>query len=48
MLAKLSGLSKSTIQEIETHKTKPKFESILKIAKALEVSLEELYEELND
>ncbi len=47
MLSKLCGLNKSTIQEIEIHKTKPKFESILKIAKALEVALEELYEEIN-
>lgn len=47
-LSKLCGLSKSTIQEIEVYKTKPKFESILKIAKALEVPLEELYEEMND
>lgn len=47
-LTKMSGLNKSTIQEIEIHKTKPKFESILKIAKALKVPLEELYEEMSD
>lgn len=48
MLSKLCGLSKSTIHEIEIYKTKPKFESILKIAKALEVPLEEIYEEMSD
>lgn len=50
LLSKLSGVSVGTIQIIfkEGMAGNTSFVNILKIAKALELSVEELYEEMND
>lgn len=48
-LAELSGLNEVTIRSYELGKFKPKFETIQKIAKALDISTSELYGiEFND
>lgn len=44
-LAQLTGISKSTINDYENGLYMPRFDYLLKIAKALEVSLEDIYEE---
>jgi len=41
----LTGLSKSTISELETDKTSPTVETLQKIAKALELPVEELFKD---
>lgn len=49
-LRELTGLSKSTISEIENDKSSPTFETLNKIAKALEIRVETLisYDQLNE
>ena len=49
-LRELTGLSKSTISEIENDKSSPTFETLNKIAKALEIKVETLisYDQLNE
>ncbi|MBZ4650926.1 MAG: transcriptional regulator, family [Thermosipho sp. (in: Bacteria)] len=47
-LAEITGLSKSTLSDIENNKSKkPTIDTISKIAKALEISISELFEETN-
>lgn len=43
-LARRTGLSLGTINNIENEKTSPTMHSMEKIAKALEVAIEDLYE----
>lgn len=43
-LSILTGLSVSTLNNIENNKTDPKITQLVKIAKALEVQIEELYD----
>ena len=44
-LAKMSGLSRYTIMNFETRKRDPRIKDLRKIAKALNVSIEELISE---
>lgn len=46
-LAELSGLHRTTLGTIENGKTSPTLDSIAKIAKALNVKMSELLEELD-
>lgn len=43
-LAKKSGLGKSTLNNIENEKTSPTLEQLEKIAKALDVKINDLYD----
>ncbi len=43
-LAEMSGISKSTLSDIENLKIYPKIDQLEKIAIALDVSIEQLYE----
>lgn len=42
-LSSITGISTSTLNNIENHKTEPKIGQLVKIAKALEVEVNELY-----
>lgn len=44
-LAQLTGISKSAINDYENGLYMPRFDYLLRIAKALEVPLEDIYEE---
>lgn len=47
-LAELTGISKSTLIEIENLKVYPRIDQLEKIAIALDVSIEELYKIVRD
>lgn len=47
-LAELSGVSSSTINRIETGKTSPTMDKLVKIAEALQVEVTDLFEITNN
>lgn len=47
-LSKLTGITKSTLSNIENNKVDPKLSQLVKIAKVLNISIENLYESVSD
>ena len=47
-LSKMTGITKSTLNNIENNRVDPKLSQLAKIAQALEVPIEELYESVFD
>ena len=47
-LSKLTGITKSTLNNIENNRVDPKLSQLAKVAQALEVPIEELYESVLD
>lgn len=47
-LAEMSGISKSTLSDIENIKVYPRIDQLEKIALALDISIEDLYESVLD
>jgi len=47
-LSELTGITKSTISNIENNKVDPKLSQLVKIAKVLNISIENLYESVSD
>ena len=47
-LSKMTGITKSTLNNIENNRVDPKLSQLAKIAQALEVPIEELYESVLD
>ena len=47
-LAELTGISKSTLSDIENLKVYPRIDQLEKIALALDISIEDLYESVRD
>lgn len=47
-LSKLTGITKSTLNNIENNRVDPKLSQLAKIAQALKVPIEELYESVLD
>ena len=47
-LSKLTGITKSTLNNIENNRVDPKLSQLVKIAKVLNISIENLYESVSD
>jgi len=47
-LSELTGITKSTLSNIENNKVDPKLSQLVKIAKVLNISIENLYESVSD
>lgn len=47
-LSELTGITKSTLSNIENNKVDPKLSQLVKIAKVLNISIKNLYESVSD